>query len=125
MLLEIDEHVVENTNTFFDYEVKINKLIQENLYLKMQLEEIENEILRVKINSLEKKLRGNSAENDVFFGDSQKEIDSTIYYLYNELQRKYHKEFLSTGFDKNQENKKTRLQKKIIMICEILQKLPK
>jgi hypothetical protein len=74
MLLEIDEQIAQNTPTFFDYELKIEKLSQENLALKMRLKEMENEMLKAKIESLETQLKGNS----VFFEERQKEWEARI-----------------------------------------------
>jgi len=74
MLLEIDEQIAQNTPTFFDYEVKVDKLTQENLGLKMRLKEMENEMLKAKIESLETQLKGNS----VFFEERQKEWDEMM-----------------------------------------------
>jgi hypothetical protein len=74
MLLEIDEQIAQNTPTFFDYEVKVDKLSQENLGLKMRLKEMENEMLKAKIESLETQLKGNI----VFFEERQKEWDEMM-----------------------------------------------
>ena len=74
MLIEIEEQTAQNTPTFFDYEEKVDKLTRENTTLNMRLKEMENEMLKAKIESLETQLKGNS----VFFEEKQKEWDETM-----------------------------------------------
>jgi hypothetical protein len=79
MLLEIEDQTAQNTPTFFDYEEKVDKLTRENTTLNMRLKEMENEMLKAKIESLETQLKGNS----VFFEERQKEWDETMVTMRN------------------------------------------
>jgi hypothetical protein len=94
MLLEIEEHIAQNTPTFFDYEVKIDKLSQDNLALKMRLKEMENEMLKAKIESMEIQLKANSdyferkqAEFDAIIKSKIAELDSNLSSTYEYFEK--------------------------------------
>jgi len=114
MLLEIEEHIAQNTPTFFDYEVKIDKLSQDNLALKMRLKEMENEMLKAKIETMEIQLKANSD----YFERKQAEFDAMIECL-EDLKSKYTEVMTSSRRLDSELNKLSNIERDIARIKEI------
>jgi hypothetical protein len=114
MLLEIEEDIAQNTPTFFDYEVKIDKLSQDNLALKMRLKEMENEMLKAKIETMEIQLKANSD----YFERKQAEFDAMIECL-EDLKSKYTEVMSSSRRLDSELNKLSNIERDIARIKKI------